>query len=177
METFSPHFSHALARFIARETKKAPSAPVRAAGGGKPPRKQQPRRGSGAGDRGSVGNASEDNLGKGLVLYEAGGGTGTNALNVLDYLRREEPRLYDRTEYTIVEISPRLAELQTERVCAVHEVRKGEEAREALVERSNIAAAMARMRSSSRKHESETSLLLVHTGCVRRVRENEPRLA
>lgn len=59
-----------------------------------------------------------------MVLYEAGGGTGTNALNVLDWLRREEPKLYERTEYTIVEISPRLAELQTERVCTVHEVSK-----------------------------------------------------
>lgn len=61
--------------------------------------------------------------GESLVVYEAGGGTGTNALNVLDWLRQEEPKLYERTEYTIVEISPRLAELQAERVCSVHEVR------------------------------------------------------
>ena len=57
-----------------------------------------------------------------LVLYEAGGGTGTNAMNVLNWLRREEPRIYERTEYTIVEISERLAELQRERVCAAHQV-------------------------------------------------------
>lgn len=46
-------------------------------------------------------------------------------MNVLNWLRREEPKLYERTEYTIVEISERLAERQTERVCAVHDVRNG----------------------------------------------------
>lgn len=96
VETFSPHFSHALAKFIAKEAKKTSTG----------------RHGGG----------------EGLVLYEAGGGTGTNALNVLDWLRREERKLYERTEYTIVEISPRLAELQTERVCSAHEVRASKSA-------------------------------------------------
>lgn len=128
METFSPHFSHALARFIAREAKKTSA-------GSAPPRKvSPPGRRRRAGDGGGGGSSSG---GERLVLYEAGGGTGTNALNVLDWLRREEPKLYERTEYTIIEISPRLAELQTERVCSVHEVRANEQtagARTAVVE-------------------------------------------
>lgn len=111
METFSPHFSHALARFIAREAKKTSA-------GSTPSRKlsSPPGRKKGAAD-------GRRGRGEPLVLYEAGGGTGTNALNVLDWLRREEPKLYEGTEYTIIEISPRLAELQTERVSSVHEVR------------------------------------------------------
>ena len=113
VETFAPHFSHALARFIAKEAKKASST------GSVPSRKASRKRG--AGGSGGGGDGRHDGA-EGLVLYEAGGGTGTNALNVLDWLRREEPKLYERTQYTIVEISPRLAELQRDRVCAVHEV-------------------------------------------------------
>lgn len=109
VETFSPHFSHALARFIAREAKTAARALRSGSNSG----------GGGGHKRGAAAGRMAENL----VLYEAGGGTGTNALNVLNWLRREEPRLYERTEYTIVEISERLAERQTERVCAVHEVR------------------------------------------------------
>lgn len=56
------------------------------------------------------------------MVYEVGGGTGTNAMNVLNWLRREQPELYDRTEYTIVEISEQLAEQQRERVGALHKV-------------------------------------------------------
>lgn len=116
VETFSPHFSQALARFIAKEAKEASSG-----GGGVPSRKSpSPPAGRKKGPGGVGGHHQAG--GEGLVLYEAGGGTGTNALNVLDWLRREEPKLYERTEYTIVEISPRLAELQRERVCAVHQV-------------------------------------------------------
>lgn len=128
VETFSPHFSHALARFIAKEVKKVSAAAASAsapssargqqtAGGGAIPRKlprHQRRRNNHVAD----GGGEKENV----VLYEAGGGTGTNALNVLDWLQREEPKLYQRTEYTIIEISPRLAELQKERVCTVHEV-------------------------------------------------------
>lgn len=115
VETFSPHFSHALASYIALETKAAASAQGRPAGSN-PPNQNSRRRLTGRAARGGAG-------GKPLVLYEAGGGTGTNALNLLNWLKREEPRLYERTEYTIIEISERLAERQTERVCAVHQVR------------------------------------------------------
>lgn len=118
VETFSPHFSHALARFIAREANKTSAGSVPSPKAKPPGRRRGADGGSGSGAGGRHGR------GERLVLYEAGGGTGTNALNVLDWLRHEEPKLYEQTEYTIVEISPRLAELQAERVCAVHEVRE-----------------------------------------------------
>ncbi|RKP11050.1 S-adenosyl-L-methionine-dependent methyltransferase [Thamnocephalis sphaerospora] len=54
-----------------------------------------------------------------LVIYEIGAGNGTLMLNVLDYLRDNEPAVYKRTQYRIIEISPKLAERQTQR----HEVR------------------------------------------------------
>lgn len=121
VETFSPYFSHALARYISREAAKEAAAAAAAkpsthAGGA--PRKSHGHRGASSPDDGRCGREK-------LVLYEAGGGTGTNALNVLNWLRREEPKLYERTEYTIVEISERLAERQEERVCTVHEVGAG----------------------------------------------------
>lgn len=103
VETFSPHFSNALAKYVAQEAKSASiSSKARLSFG-------------------SRSTAALDSA-QPLILYEAGGGTGTNALNLLNWLRREEPRIYDRTEYTIVEISERLAERQRERVCAVHQV-------------------------------------------------------
>lgn len=105
VETFSPHFSNALAKYVARELKAASSSSKASLGFG------------------CQSTAALDST-QPLILYEAGGGTGTNALNVLNWLRREEPRIYDRTEYTIVEISERLAERQRERVCAVHQVNK-----------------------------------------------------
>lgn len=118
VETFSPYFSHALARYISREAAKeaVPGKSSTHAGGA--PRKSHGLRGAAGLDDARCGREN-------LVLYEAGGGTGTNALNVLNWLRREEPKLYERTEYTIVEISERLAERQAERVCTVHEVRTG----------------------------------------------------
>ncbi|CAM9758066.1 unnamed protein product, partial [Hapterophycus canaliculatus] len=119
VETFSPHFSNALAKYITREVKNSQSAQsVRAHGNPRrhPAHARSARVTGRSGDQRSGGTEEES-----LVLYEAGGGSGTNALNVLDWLRREEPKLYERTEYTIVEISPRLAELQTARVCKVHQ--------------------------------------------------------
>ncbi|KAF8315395.1 DUF185-domain-containing protein [Clavulina sp. PMI_390] len=47
-----------------------------------------------------------------LIIYEMGGGNGTLALNVLDYLREEYPEIYERTTYNIIEISPALAHKQ-----------------------------------------------------------------
>lgn len=138
MEIFSPHFSHALARYISREALKTANAQSTVASADMSKRNRHSRTGrehntprrktSSAGDHGynktRLGNRGDmrDIGGEGLVVYEVGGGSGTNALNVLDWLQREEPELYDRTEYTIVEISERLAALQRERVCAVHTV-------------------------------------------------------
>lgn len=53
-----------------------------------------------------------------LVVYELGAGRGTLMLNVLDYLRREDPQVYARTRYSVVEISPALARLQAARLRA-----------------------------------------------------------
>ncbi|WFD42766.1 hypothetical protein MPSI1_001416 [Malassezia psittaci] len=51
-----------------------------------------------------------------LVIYELGGGAGTLARDILDYIREEEPEVYERTQYRIVEISARLASQQRKRL-------------------------------------------------------------
>lgn len=48
-----------------------------------------------------------------LIVYEVGGGSGTNARHVLDYLRTHAPQTYRHASYTILEISPTLSEKQT----------------------------------------------------------------
>jgi SAM-dependent MidA family methyltransferase len=53
-----------------------------------------------------------------LNVVEIGAGNGTCALNFLDLLREERPRLYARTRYTAVELSPTLAEGQRRRLVA-----------------------------------------------------------
>ena len=47
-----------------------------------------------------------------LVIYELGGGAGTLARDILDYMEEFEPDVYSRTRYHIVEISDRLAAQQ-----------------------------------------------------------------
>jgi hypothetical protein len=47
-----------------------------------------------------------------LIIYEMGAGNGTLMLNILDYIRRNEPDVYVRTKYKIIEISSQLANLQ-----------------------------------------------------------------
>ena len=49
-----------------------------------------------------------------LVIYELGGGAGTLARDILDYIEEVEPEVYERTQYRIVEISARLASQQRE---------------------------------------------------------------
>lgn len=51
-----------------------------------------------------------------LVMYELGGGAGTLAKDILDYIADEEPDVYTCTRYRIVEISERLAHQQKERL-------------------------------------------------------------
>ncbi|KAK0467220.1 S-adenosyl-L-methionine-dependent methyltransferase [Desarmillaria tabescens] len=55
-----------------------------------------------------------------FIIYEIGAGNGTLALNILDYLRDEYPDVYERTRYTIVEISANLVELQKAKLHDVH---------------------------------------------------------
>jgi Putative S-adenosyl-L-methionine-dependent methyltransferase len=47
-----------------------------------------------------------------LLIYEMGAGNGTLMLNILDYIQREHPEVYDRTRFRIIEISTSLAKLQ-----------------------------------------------------------------
>ncbi|KAI9032556.1 S-adenosyl-L-methionine-dependent methyltransferase [Phycomyces nitens] len=52
---------------------------------------------------------------KDLIIYEMGAGNGTLMLNILDYIQQNEPNVYKRTKYNIIEISGKLAERQSER--------------------------------------------------------------
>lgn len=52
-----------------------------------------------------------------LHVYELGGGTGTLARDILNTLRDSHPSLYQSCRYRSIEISPRLGQLQHDRVC------------------------------------------------------------
>lgn len=54
--------------------------------------------------------------GQPLVVYEIGGGNGTLARDILDWLRSNRPEVYEQTTYACVEISTRLATQQYENV-------------------------------------------------------------
>lgn len=47
-----------------------------------------------------------------LIIYEMGAGNGTMMRNILDYIRENEPEVYSRTKFKIIEISASLADLQ-----------------------------------------------------------------
>ncbi|ODV95403.1 hypothetical protein PACTADRAFT_42607 [Pachysolen tannophilus NRRL Y-2460] len=49
---------------------------------------------------------------KDLIIYEAGAGNGTLMLNIMDYIKRNQPDVYERTRYKIIEISSKLATSQ-----------------------------------------------------------------
>ena len=66
-------------------------------------------------------------------IYELGAGNGTLALNILDHLRAYYPEVYDRTVYTIIEISAPLANVQRTRLR-----RAGHERRTVSVEHRSI---------------------------------------
>lgn len=53
-----------------------------------------------------------------LIIYEMGAGNGTLMRNILDWIKAEEPDVYDRTKYKIIEITPQLADLQREHLDA-----------------------------------------------------------
>ncbi|KAF9269072.1 DUF185-domain-containing protein [Marasmius fiardii PR-910] len=55
-----------------------------------------------------------------FIIYEIGAGNGTLASNILDHLRAEYPEVYDRTRYTIIEISGKLAQKQRQRLSKSH---------------------------------------------------------
>ncbi|EGV62176.1 DUF185-domain-containing protein [Yamadazyma tenuis ATCC 10573] len=47
--------------------------------------------------------------GKNLVIYEMGGGNGTLMVNILNYIKLNEPEIYKTAQYKIIEISSQLA--------------------------------------------------------------------
>lgn len=51
-----------------------------------------------------------------LIIYEAGAGNGTLMLNILDYIKENEPDVYERTKYRIIEISSKLFNKQNSRL-------------------------------------------------------------
>ena len=51
-----------------------------------------------------------------LYIFEVGGGSGTCAVGILDYLATYHPGLYERTQYRIIEISTQFSEMQTHRL-------------------------------------------------------------
>ncbi|KAF4137322.1 putative S-adenosyl-L-methionine-dependent methyltransferase [Phytophthora infestans] len=55
-----------------------------------------------------------------LEIFEIGGGSGSNALHILNYLKEQAPDVYAKTKYTLIEISPVMAERQRNRVAVVH---------------------------------------------------------
>ena len=69
--------------------------------------------------RTTFGDSKNENPHKPLKIYEMGGGMGTCSRNVLDYLEKEYPEIYKRTEYHIIEISSQLHEQQKKR-CSRH---------------------------------------------------------
>ncbi|EIW79150.1 DUF185-domain-containing protein [Coniophora puteana RWD-64-598 SS2] len=55
-----------------------------------------------------------------LVIYELGAGNGTLAEDILDFIRVQYPEVYERTRYTIIEISTSLARQQRRRLYNKH---------------------------------------------------------
>jgi hypothetical protein len=53
-----------------------------------------------------------------LLIYEIGGGNGTNARHILDWLRRHAPKTYASCHYSLLEFSPRLRDAQTAAVAS-----------------------------------------------------------
>ncbi|RCK64111.1 NADH dehydrogenase [ubiquinone] complex I, assembly factor 7 [Candida viswanathii] len=47
-----------------------------------------------------------------LIIYEMGGGNGTLMCDILNYIRKNHPEIYERTQYRIIEISSQLASKQ-----------------------------------------------------------------
>ena len=55
-----------------------------------------------------------------FVIYEIGAGNGTLASNILDFLSSHYPEVYDRTRYTIIEISGNLVQKQKQKLRRKH---------------------------------------------------------
>lgn len=47
-----------------------------------------------------------------LVIYEIGGGNGTLMMNILNFIKKNQPEVYSRTQYKIIEITKPLSDKQ-----------------------------------------------------------------
>ncbi|KAH8111039.1 DUF185-domain-containing protein [Phellopilus nigrolimitatus] len=56
-----------------------------------------------------------------LKIYEIGAGNGSLAMDILNFIQERHPEVYERTRYTIIEISESLAEKQRKALSPVHE--------------------------------------------------------
>lgn len=54
----------------------------------------------------------------GMDIVELGGGRGTNAALVMDHIMKTQPQIYDKVQYTILDSSPPLVELQRQTLAA-----------------------------------------------------------
>jgi hypothetical protein len=68
---------------------------------------------------------------KELKIYEIGAGNGTLCVGILDYIKQHHPNLYEKTRYTTIELSRRLADRQREKID-----RSGHRARARVINRS-----------------------------------------
>lgn len=55
-----------------------------------------------------------------LKIVEIGGGTGTAALSILDFYKRNHTQTYERLHYTVVEIAPAIADACLYRLSSAH---------------------------------------------------------
>jgi hypothetical protein len=144
VEIFCPHYSQAIARYILEaHSREEEAVAMIKGGGGVLPDDQEDEEdeeedaaGSSQGRRKktraatrrkrprrlptSSSEASTISQERELHIYEIGGGYGTNALCILDYLQAHAPDVYARTRYTIIEISQPLAEKQQQRLTPRH---------------------------------------------------------
>ncbi len=103
MEIFSPHFGASIAQYLATQHLSSNlNVPT----------------GSSTGT--SI-NSSTKSTNSPLVIYELGGGTGTLAKDILNWLRQYNPAVHATCQYTCIEISPTLADLQYQRVVVEQE--------------------------------------------------------
>ncbi|KAI5124281.1 hypothetical protein M0805_005128 [Coniferiporia weirii] len=56
-----------------------------------------------------------------LIIYEIGAGNGSLAMDILNFIQERHPEVYERTRYTIIEISGSLADRQREALNSTHD--------------------------------------------------------
>ena len=113
-EVFKPYYSHVMARYVASVVLggngDAPTA-ISSSNSSRNTDHDEPQPAAAAA---AAAESEEAPPPPPLSIIELGGGRGTNALCMMDFLEQTFPHLYERTNYTIVDASPTLIQLQTE---------------------------------------------------------------